>query len=114
MQDLINWILEKGRDNDDLGAILEKFSERLVAQGIPVCRTSLSMPTIDPIAAVLSFQWSREKGVARSTVAPADADGIQFRRSPINYLIEHNLSAQRWKLADRDAVERFPLFEELR
>jgi hypothetical protein len=25
--DLITWILEEGRDNDDLGAILEKFSE---------------------------------------------------------------------------------------
>jgi hypothetical protein len=51
MLDLINWILEEGRDNDDLGAILEKFSEWLVARGIPVCRTSLIMPTIDPAAA---------------------------------------------------------------
>ena len=70
MIDLINWILEEGRDNDDLGAILEKVSERLVASGIPVCRTTLNMPTIDPAAAVLSFQWSREKGVTRSTFAP--------------------------------------------
>jgi len=30
--DLINWILEEGRDNDDLGAILVKFSEWLVAR----------------------------------------------------------------------------------
>ena len=114
MLDLINWILEEGRDNDDLGAILEKFSEWLVARGIPVCRTSLNMPTIDPVAAVLSFQWSREKGVARSTFAPEDAGGTQFRRSPISYLIERNLGAQRWKLEDREAVERFPLFQELR
>ena len=27
MLDLINWIREKGRNNDDLSTILEKFSE---------------------------------------------------------------------------------------
>jgi hypothetical protein len=50
MLDLINWILEEGRNND-LGAIKEKFSKWLVAREIPVCRTLLNMPTIDPVAA---------------------------------------------------------------
>jgi adenylate cyclase len=114
MIDLINWIVEEGRDNDDLGAILEKVSERLVASGIPVCRTTLNMPTIDPAAAVLSFQWSREKGVTRSTFAPGVTGGTQFRRSPIGYLVERNLSFERWKLEDPEVVGRFPLFQELR
>ena len=81
MIDLINRILEEGRDNDDLGAILEKVSEQLVAWGVPVCRTTLNMPTIDPAAAVLSFQWSREKGVMRSTFAAGVSGGTQFRHS---------------------------------
>jgi adenylate cyclase len=114
MIDLINWILEEGRDNDDLGAILETVSERLVAWGIPVCRTTLNMPTIDPVAAVLSFQWSREKGVMRSTFAPGVSGGTQFRRSPIGYLVERNLGFERWKLEDPEVVGRFPLFQELR
>jgi hypothetical protein len=80
MIDLINRILEEGRDNDDLGAILEKVSEQLVAWGIPVCRTTLNMPTIDPAVGVLSFQWSREKGVMRSTFARA-------RRSPLRQTV---------------------------
>ena len=114
MIDLINWILEEGRDNDDLGAILEKVSERLVASGIPVCRTTLNMPTIDPAVEVLSFQWSREKGVMRSTFAPGVSSGTQFRHSPIGYLVERNLSGERWKLEDPEVVGRFPLFQELR
>src|SRR5215472_16238674 len=113
MIDFINWILEEGRDNDDLGAILEKVSERLVASGTPVCRTTLNMPTIDPTAAVLSFQWWRGKGVRRSTFAPGEAGGTQFRRSPIGYLIERNLGGERWKLEDLEVVGRFPLFQEL-
>jgi adenylate cyclase len=114
MIDLINWIVEKGRDNDDWGAILEKVSERLLAWGIPVCRTTLNMPTIDPAAGVLSFQWSREKGVMRSTFAPGVSAGPQFRRSPVGYLVERNLGGERWKLEDPEVVGRFPLFQELR
>ena len=34
MNDLINWILEEGRNSDDLGAILKGLSERFVAQEI--------------------------------------------------------------------------------
>jgi adenylate cyclase len=111
MIDLINWLLEEGRDNDDLGAILEKVSERLVARGIPVCRTALNMPTIDPVAAVLGFQWWCGKGVARSTFA--DAGDTQFRRSPVGYLVERNLGTERWKLDDPEVVGRFALFQEL-
>ena len=114
MIDLINRILEEGRDNDDLGAILENVSEGLVALGIPVCRTTLNMPTIDPAAGVLSFQWSREKGVMRSTFAPGVSSGTQFRRSPIGYLVERNIGGERWKLEDPEVVGRFPLFQELR
>jgi adenylate cyclase len=114
MIDVINRILEEGRDNDDLGAILEKVSEQLVAWGIPVCRTTLNMPTIDPAVGVLSFQWSREKGVMRSTFAPGVSSGTQFRHSPIGYLVERNLSGERWKLEDPEVVGRFPLFQELR
>ena len=50
--------------------------------------------------------------MARSTTAPEDAGGPQFRQSPIGYFIERNLGAQR--LEDREAVDKFPLFQELR
>jgi hypothetical protein len=55
MIELINWILEEGRDSDDLGAILAGLSERLVARGVPLRRTTLLMPTLDPTAAVISY-----------------------------------------------------------
>jgi adenylate cyclase len=114
MIDLINAILEEGRDLDDLGAVFEKFSERLVALGIPVCRTTLNMPTIDPVVAVLSFQWWRDKGLVRSTVAPDTAGSAQFQRSPIRYLIDRNLGRGRWKLDAPEVVDQFALFQDLR
>ena len=114
MDELINWILEEGRNSDDLGAIFKGISERLVAQGIPLFRTNLGMPTIEPTAALLRFKWSRDKGLASDALSPEDSYGAEFQRSPIRHLIERNLVRESWKLEDPEVVRRFVLFEELR
>jgi adenylate cyclase len=114
MIELINWILEEGRDNDDLGAILEEMSERLVARGIPVRRTSLNMPTIDPTAAVLNFRWSRRDGPTILARTPEDARGISFQQSPIRHLLSRGIRNGRWKLEDPDEVRKFADFAEYR
>lgn len=114
MNDLTNWILEEGRNSDDLGAILKGLSERFVAQGNPLCWTALTMPTIDPTVAVLRFVWSRHKGLTSLAVSPEDSRGPEYQRSPIRYLAERNIRGERWKLEDPEVVKRFVLFEELR
>jgi adenylate cyclase len=114
MNELINWILEEGRDSDDLGAIVKGLSERLVARGIPLCRTSLGMPTIDPTAALLRFLWLRDKGLMSTALSPEDTYGTPYQRSPIHYLVEQNIDRKRWKLEDPQVVQTFELFEELR
>jgi adenylate cyclase len=114
MSDLITWILEEGRNSDDLGAILKGLSERFVAQGNPLCWTALTMPTIDPTVAVLRFVWSRHKGLTSVAVSPEDSRGAEYQRSPIRYLTERNIFGERWKLEDPEVVHRFVLFEELR
>jgi adenylate cyclase len=114
MLELINWILKEGCDGDDLGVILEGASERLAALGIPLCRTSLSMPTIDPAAAVVSYLWWRGKGLTTSELSPEEAWGAPYLRSPVRHLIERNEPRARWKLEDPEVVQQFPLFEELR
>jgi adenylate cyclase len=114
MNELINWILEEGRDSDDLGAIVRGLSERLVAQGIPLWSTSLFMPTIDPTAAVLRFVWSRDKGLTSTALSPEDSSGASYQRSPIRYLSERSIFRKRWNLEDPQVVKKFVLFEELR
>ena len=88
MDELITWILEEGRDSDDLGAILKGLSERLVARGIPLYRTNLSMPTIDPEAALLRFNWLRDEGLTTAALSPEAAQGASFRRSPLLHMAQ--------------------------
>jgi adenylate cyclase len=114
MNELIRWILEEGRESDDLGAIVKGLSERLVAQGIPLCRTNVSMPTIDPTAALLRFAWSRDKGLTSAALSREETYGAEFQRSPIRHMLERNVLRESWKLEDPEVVRRFVLFEELR
>jgi adenylate cyclase len=114
MNDLTNWILEEGRNSDDLGAILKALSERFVAQGNPLCWASLTMPTIDPMAAALRFVWSRHKGLTSTALSPEDSYGAAYQRSPIHYLSERRILSARWKLEDPEVVRKFAVFEELR
>ena len=114
MDELINWILEEGRDSDDLGAIFKGLSERLVARGIPLYRTNLSMPTIDPEVALLRFNWLRDEGLTTAALSPEDAHGASFRRSPLLQMLQRNALRERWNLEDPQVVQRFALFEELR
>ncbi|MBS0223866.1 MAG: adenylate/guanylate cyclase domain-containing protein [Proteobacteria bacterium] len=111
---LIDWILAEGCDGDDLGAILAGVSERLVAQGLPLCRTTLHMPTIDPTAAVLEFSWSRNEGPTSAALSPEQGLGAAYLRSPFHHLIEHDIGGARWKLEDAETVKQFALFSDLR
>jgi adenylate cyclase len=112
--ELINWVLKEGTKGDDLAAVLEGLSERLVAQGISLCRTTMSMPTIDPTTAVLNFEWSRDHGLSSTAVTREDAYDVPYQCSPLRYLLEGNITSERWKLEDPEVGRRFPLFDELR
>ncbi len=114
VEELVDWILAEGCESDDLGAILAGLSNGLVAQGVPLCRTTLHMPTIDPTAAVLEFSWWRDQGATSTTLTPEEGQGASFLRSPFHHLLERNLSGARWNLEDAKTVQRFEMFSELR
>ncbi|HYM04023.1 MAG TPA: adenylate/guanylate cyclase domain-containing protein, partial [Stellaceae bacterium] len=110
---LIDWILNEGRESDDLEAILVGVSTRLVERGMPLCRVSLSMPTIDPAIAVIQHVWWRDEAVETSGLSVDFVGGDAFRHSPIRFLRENRRPGGRWKLDDPETLRRFPLFQEL-
>jgi adenylate cyclase len=64
VHDLIDWILRQATAHDDLGALLTGTCERLVAEGIPIWRASLDLPTIDPNSRALMHAWPGDPPLA--------------------------------------------------
>jgi adenylate cyclase len=114
MTDLVEWTLRRGLESDDLGAILSGLSHRLLEQGIPLCRVTLSMPTIDPTAFALTYEWWRDTGLVSDALALDGASAAAFHRSTISHLLRQHTTAARWSLEDQQVVRQFALFEELR
>ena len=112
--ELIAWLIEQGRDCDDLGVIAGGFATRLLALGLPLLRVMLTMPTIDPTSRALTVVWRRDRGVIADRLAPDPSGEEIFRRSPVFYLLNQDRRAERWNLEDPEIVSRFLLFQELR
>ncbi len=114
MTEILDWLLEAGRQSDDLGAIIAGACHRLVAAGVAIRRVNLTFPTIDPTAAARRHLWSAEKGVKSEALSPEQTWGAAYRQSPICHLVEGNIRAAQWSLDDPEAVRKFPLLAELR
>lgn len=114
MTEILDWLLEEGRQSDDLGAIVDGLCRRLVAAGVPIRRGNLVFPTIDPTAAALRHVWSAEKGVRSDALSPEQTWGAPYRQSPIRHVVEGNIRTAQWSLDDPEAAREFPIFAELK
>jgi len=110
----IEWVLTRGREEDDLGAILAGLATRLIDCGLPLCRLFVGTPTIDPTASVIQYVWWRDGDAATHRLPPNATLGSAYLQSPIRYLIERQQPGGRWKLDDPAVMRQFPVLAELR
>jgi len=53
------WIIEQGLTGESLASLVEGACEQLAAAGIPIWRTFLAMPMINPDLRAVALQWHR-------------------------------------------------------
>jgi adenylate cyclase len=110
----IDLILREATVGDSLPDLLTRVCERLVADGLPLWRVSVSMPAIDPTVRALGFVWWRGRGT-QSDSAPHGPQGeAMFGRSPISHLQAHKLDSHRWRLDTGEGCDTFPILAEIR
>ncbi|KQV83168.1 adenylate/guanylate cyclase domain-containing protein [Rhizobium sp. Root1220] len=112
MQDLIDWIIGQGISSRDVQEIMEGLAPRLVALGYPIVRSSIAMPSIDPMQKGFSVAWSPGSGLSIDIQGHGDAGQEMFERSPIFHLLSKGLLDGRWSLPT-EKTDSFPLFDEL-
>ncbi len=105
VHDLIDWILRQATAHDDLGALLTGTCERLIAEGIPIWRASLDLPTIDPNSRALMHKWWRDGPVTVETLPHGPEEDAVFQRSVIAHLLSRDLEVHRWRLECDEGME---------
>lgn len=108
------WLVEHGGRGIELGPFLAELSERLVAQGVPLHRTSLGVRPMHPEVFARNVRWKRgEPGVAVNDRDYAIRNTESYLNSPVK-LIHEGAGGLRRRLAGPAARLDFPILQELR
>jgi adenylate cyclase len=108
------WLLGEGRGAPSPAALFDEFCWRLVGQGIPLWRATVSLPTLHPQARAYGYRWRREPSVTEEFRVPHDIfDSTDYRDSPIRAVIEGG-GRVRYRLDDEASIQAFPLLQSLR
>ncbi len=111
MSDLESWIIGQGLGSADLGSLLSGFAERLLADGIPVVRIYLALPTVNPTIRAYSHTWTRSAGAVVEPVSH-ERNRQAFEASPFRYMLKAGLSGCHWRFGE-PGTERFPAFNDV-
>jgi adenylate cyclase len=104
------WVLQYGLEGGDVAELLTGSSKRLAEAGLPIWRTHLSFPTLDPAKRSENIVWLRGAGSTRETLSHEEFEGA-FQRSPFPEMLRTGRSLGRWRLDQPGAVEGYPVME---
>jgi adenylate cyclase len=112
MTDVERWIVDQGLYGASIAELLEGVADRLLADGVPLQRAYLALPTLNPYVRVLNHTWRRGgKTVVEGIEHGRDTEA--FRISPFSFMQNEGLVAHRWRLTEPDGQD-FALFTSLK
>lgn len=111
---LAAWLAEAGLRNLPFDEMVDGFSRRLDALGVPVARTFAGMNTLHPMVRARSMIWDRSGGPnARFEFGHVDFDAPILRRSPFLPMLRDGVMMRRVRVDDAGAARETLLFAEL-
>lgn len=111
--DVAGWIVSEGLNGSGLVALLDGFSERLLASGMPLSRTYLAMATISPDVRAVNVTWTRGAG-ARLESVEHERFPNAFAGSPLAHLLESGIPRRRWRIGREGGTGGYGVLEDLR
>jgi adenylate cyclase len=112
MANLEDWIIEQGLRGSDVASLLSGLSERLVAEGIPLVRAYIALPTVNPTIRVYTHVWTRAAGTVVEGVSH-ERNANAFELSPFAHMMRTEQTSCYWRI-DGPEAERFGVFEDVK
>ena len=113
---LASWLAKAGLEGKTETALVEGFSARAVAGGLPLARVVVFIDTLHPIHEGRAFRWEREKPEATLSEYGRSTEGEaaeRWRTSPWYQMLTVGESLLRRRIAAEGDLE-FPMFSDLR
>lgn len=114
VNDLINWLVNKGLEGAGQEELLEGFCTSLVDMGIPLMRFHAAQSTLHPVYGGTGYSWFNGSGGESEKFENTDTPSEVWQQSPLYALLHENLDEIRVKLVDQNEPSRFPLLNDLR
>lgn len=111
---ITDWLMGEALGEPDIQALIEGTASRVEAAGIPVSRLSVAFTILHPLYRASSITWRRgAKLEVTQLIRSQEASTLAWQQSPLNHMIQRQLTSLRRRLAGPDALLDFPLLKEL-
>jgi adenylate cyclase len=106
-------LLEHGRLTADTRVLVDALCRSLRAEGIPIDRAMLLLPTLHPQVRALNYIWNDGEPVREIARPWQSVDSEEFKRSPIRPLLEGTHRLVRRRIADPACARDFGILDDL-
>ena len=110
---IVSWLLTDARTLSGPGELLRSLSMRLQAEGMPVWRSTIHLPQLDPKIITAQYLWyDGAETVVERAFARRTKNSLAYHHSPVALMHRTNKCVRR-RLRGPDADIDFPVLEEL-
>jgi adenylate cyclase len=108
----IQWLIEHGITAEHIGELIAGLCDRLIADGFPIWRGSIAMPSIHPMYGGVSANFVRGGATTIENAEYGSAAVLNFEKTPIYFLLGRGETSGRWNIAKGEGVDDYPQLAE--
>lgn len=114
IQDLTDWVISEALVAEDYVEIFQDFHCRLLDAGVPLTRAHVAMPTLHPLAEVITLTWEPDTGTKMTMIDHGSRQSDAWLHSPIKAMMD--AKQRRLRIGPNEiesAAQRFPVIADL-
>jgi len=111
---ITDWLMGEALGEPDIDSLIEGTAGRVEAAGIPINRLNVAFTILHPLYRAFNITWRRGAALeVTQLVRNQEADTLAWQQSPLNHMIQRQLTTLRRRLTGPGATLDFPLLTEL-
>ncbi|WP_405049003.1 MULTISPECIES: adenylate/guanylate cyclase domain-containing protein [unclassified Rhizobium] len=111
MKNHIQWLIEQGITSEHIGDLVAGLCDRLIADGFPIWRASIRMPSLHPMYRGVSANFMRGGATVLENAEHGSETERDFEKTPIFHLLSRGETKGRWNLASGEGLDYSELNE---